>query len=304
MKYTYRFFNYGVYDYKNAEIMLNSMAERGYIFKTTGHGWYKFIAWFEKDDSAKKTKFGVDVRCGLGKTEKEEYYRFYEDIGWKNIDCFKKKLHIFVNTGNEDNEIYTDPSTEFENLKEAIKDDIPNIKKLLLMIFCLALTFFVGRAGAAVLDRNLAFAYIFIMFLLILNYMAEIVGNFIYKRQSSSLVDENKFISENSVAKELRLYEKISNIIFLPILWVAIMIFYGRNLWEQWLINGSQIDIVTGLYIAPFIGLCFSLPGIALFTYLVFRKPEKDIYKVMSWFFSFLFYFGFISALQQYSLGY
>lgn len=281
MKYEFRPFHFGVFDYKEAEKLLNQMVEKGYVFKGTGKGWIKGFAMFEKIQSTKKLRYAVDINCEDREKELNNYYSFYEDFGWQKVDCFQKKLHIFVSEKEEVLPIYTDAATEFENLKGAVRLEGQIALTAILVSVFIALAAFMIYIGGIRDNRLISYIIIVLCFLMAGCSLTNLINNILYMNQCRTNVEMRLTIPENILLKKMRFAENIFRIIFFISLPIVAINGYAYEIWGK----GSQTELYMGsaFTLILFIACILSVPVLLFSTYKLFMKPYNANFKVLSY---------------------
>lgn len=296
MKYIFKSFNFGVFDYKDAEKLLNQMALKGYEFKGTGFNWFKNFAMFEKNEKAKNYQYSIDVRCGLLENQKEKYYDFYKDLGWKNIDCHNNKLHIFVAEKNKAFPLYTDDISELENLKEGMKADAGIIKMLLITVFMAFVTGLLIHKGGIGFNRLVSYGLIIYFGLFVVYGVLEIISDIIYSIKCKRCLEDGKPVPENKTLRELRFWNNIySNISYILFPTIAI-IGYSYEIWGTGL---HPLDGYSTSWEIALLSMCLiSIPLMLFASYKYFLQPKKRNYKVVSYIAYFMY---FISSIEYFT---
>ncbi len=288
MKHIIKIFNFGVLDYKDAEILLNQMKAKGYVFKSTGKGWIKGFALFEKSKTANPCKYTIDVRCGLTENDKERYYDFYKDLGWLNKDCFRNKLHIFASEQDQVLPLYTDEASELENLKSAIDEDAQAVKHFflgLVFLFCIGLITYFGGIG---LNRLASYSLLVYMAFFFVYSMIQIILSLCYRRKCRQCMESGDNFSANKLLKEVRAwynFVSIASFIFFP----AVAIFgYFYAIWGQETNYYEMFGLEWSFCL--FAMSVLSVPLLLTATYLLFLYPKQAKFKALSYIGYFMYY--------------
>ncbi|WP_312647322.1 DUF2812 domain-containing protein [Aminipila sp.] len=299
MKHIFRDFNFDIYDYKDAEKFLNEMALKGFEFKGTGKGYIKDIAMFEKNHKAKNLKYAIDVRKNLLNSEREQYYEFYKDLGWRNIDCFNDKLHMFVAEKENAFPLYTDELTEMENFGKAIKRDNEIFKYLLMAVCMVAAMGIIIAEGGKEFNRLVAYIIIVYFGCFALFSILEIIANLVCIRRFSKHMQTGGGIPASRLKKELRLWESFFSVVAISVFPLIIIVSYSYEIWSKGL---NSINLYgSGWEIVLLIILCtLSIPIELAATYMLFLYPEKEKYKLFSYIGFFMFYISIFQYFRTY----
>ncbi len=302
MKHILKRFNFGVFDYKDAEKLLNQMADKGYRFLSDGNFIFGDFAMFEKDEKARETKYTVDVRCELSESEKENYYDFYKDLGWKNIGCHRKKLHIFIADKNNNFPLYTDEFSEMANLNEAIKKDARIIKNSIYALFFACLVWYMIYSGPTATNRLASYVFIIFFTLPLIYKVLEIFNNVIFKyKLKKALLNEQK-IPDNKTLKELKVWENLLCVTGLVSFSAMGIIGYCYEIWGAG-VNPSEIYGTTWAIAMLAIDISSIITMLTL-TYVLFLYPNikknRSAYFI-AYFISYIaYYFSNIEYIKLY----
>lgn len=298
MRHVFKSFNFGVYDYKDAEKLLNDMALKGYEFKGTGKGYIRNVAMFEKNQKAKNFKYAIDIRRNPLTSEREQYYEFYKDLGWTNLDCFDNKLHIFVSGKENAFPLYADQLSELDNLKEGIKGDSEIFKYLLIAVCMSTVMGIIIAEGGKGFNRLASYIIIVYFGFFAIHSILEIVTNLACIQMCRQHMKTGGGIPEIRLKKELRLWQSIFSVATIGVFPFIIIASYSYEIWGNGLNSiyayGSNWGIVL-------IVICtVSVPIILAATYMLFLYPEKEKYKVLSYIGFFMLYVSLFEYLRTY----
>lgn len=284
MKYIFKTFNFGILDYKDAESLLNTMAQKGYKFRTTGKGWIKGFAMFEKNEQAKSLQYAIDVHCKLLDKEKEAYYKFLNDLGWNNVDCFRNKLHIFFAEKNCAFPLYADESSELENQKNALEDDGTFLKSSLSAAFMLGLVWIMFKLGGIGINRIVSYSVVVYLLLASLLPICKLIMSLQYKIK----IKKGESPGNNRFIKEMRLWENVLAISSFLLFPLATAVGYAYELWGPGINYGNSFGPIWG---TALLSMCITSILVLLpATYMLFLYPEKEKYKGLSYVGYFLYY--------------
>lgn len=297
MEYVFKDFNYGVFNYKEAEKLLNQMAAKGYEFKATGKGLIKGVAMFKKNEKAKGFKYAVDVRCNLSvrENEKQKYYSFFKDLGWKNLDSINNKLHVFVSEQNKAFPLYTDELSELENVKESVRPDGQIIESgvyVALMSLLIGGMIYVGF-NRIVNDWIMIYISLFVVY-----GVSEITSNLVYMIRFKKYMKTGRVISENKFIKKLRSWNIIFSITSLILLQVVTIVGLSYEIWGAGL---NPSDAFGTNWEISLLSMCaISIPILLVSTYMLFLYPKQEKFKVLSYIASFMYLFSSMEYITTY----
>lgn len=298
MNHVLKIFNFGVFDYKDAEKLLNQMAEKGYEFKGTGKGWIKGFAMFKKNAKGKLLKYAIDVRCGMSENEKEKYYEFYKDLGWKNVDCFRNKIHIFVCDKSKGFPLYTDEISELKNLKEGIRADAQVIKHSIVAVIIALVTGFMIYEGGIGFNSIVSYSLIVFFTLFLVYSIFEIVGNIAYTQKCKRCIETGERLPQSSIIKELRLWNSIFSIATFILFPTVAIVGYSYEIW------GVGLDLShaysTNLEIFLLSMCVISIPVLLVASYMFPLYPKQSKLKMLSY----MGYFMYFVSSYEYFITY
>ncbi|QIB70377.1 DUF2812 domain-containing protein [Aminipila butyrica] len=285
MKHIFRSFNFGTLEYKEAESFLNQMAEKGYEFKSTGKGWLRNIAIFEKSERAKKMKYVIDV-AKRTEWEKSEYYQFYKDSGWEKVDCFNKRLYIFAAQKDNAVPLYTDDASERNMLRKAVVNNgelLNHSFQLLCMLIILKALFFIKNREEALYYGF--YATLFLCCLTGVYYVLHITAKLIYRVSGWQ-------VNSNAIGKKMAQLLRVSCDLFGSAFLASLVLAAFYVIWKRGFFPNSfgeiSLEFVQTLI---FIG---SVPVILVTTYLLALHPEREQLKVLNYIGAFMFFWGLI----------
>lgn len=293
MKYTIRPFKYGPYDYRDAETLLNKMSQKGWKFKTTSKGWIRNWAMFENAKEENKSTYNIDLKGDMDDREKDEYCRFYADLGWQHLDTYNKKLNIFKSTRENTIPIYSDDQAEYENLREYAKPstDIPYIMQFIGMaILSYVIYKLVGIGLSLVLYSMMVVLSVFVIDAAVMIFL-----DMVYRSNCKKSMEKTGQLPENVLFKKWRVWEVYGENLLILFIGFGTIFGYGYEIWGKGLISHHEMYLEVSIYFSlAFVGFW----GTLLIDYIYMMKPEKKILKGMDFIFHFLWLFSFMSYLQ------
>ena len=298
MKYTIRPFKYGPYDYRDAENFLNKMSQEGWEFKTTSKGWLRNWAMFEKAKGENKAAYNIDLEGFMTDSEKEEYYRFYQDLGWHYQDTYNKKLNIFKSNLNNNIPIYSEEKTEYENLKKYGKfsKDLEYIANLSIMAILLYVIYKLIGLGLSFIT---SYSMIVALTVIMINAAVMLFLNIVYRNNCKKSMEKTGRLPENVLLSKWRVWEVCGENLILLLIGFGTIFGFGYEIWGGGIISGNDLwrfekVIYFGMALVGFIGMF-------IINYIYMMKPEKKFLRIVDFIFVFSWVFAFITYLQRVS---
>lgn len=295
MKYKVRPFRYGPYDYRDAERLLNEMSQKGWEFKAISKGWLRDWAMFEKVKDEKKNTYNIDLKGSMTDGEKEEYYKFYDDLGWHYLDTYNKKLNIFKSNRKDDIPIYSEEQAEYENLKEYGKpstDMLPIIQFLgmtFLIYFNLQL---IGMQPYLLV----AYGVIVILTMCLADAGVILALNIMYRSNCKKSMENTGQLPENVLLKKWRVWEFYGDNLLILLMCLTPILGFGYEIWGSGIIPKNEMllfgkEIYFAMSIVGFMGMF-------LINYIYMIKPDKKFLRIIDIIFDFSWLFAFMMYLQ------
>ncbi len=294
MKYTIRPFRYGPYDYRDAENLLNKMSQKGWEFKTTSKGWLRNWAMFEKTKDENKITYNIDLKGSMTDSEKEEYYRFYDDLGWHYLDTYNKKLNIFKTTNKNNISIYSEEQAEYENLKEYGKPstDMWLILQLLVTAFLLYFNFQLIGVHCFIVSYALMVA----LTMCLIDAAVSITLNIMYRSNCKKGMEKTGQLPENVLLKKWRVWEFYGDNSLILLMGMMPILGFGYKIWKNDFISRNEVLLFgKDIYFAmALVGFC----GMFVINYIYMTKPDKSYLRIIDFIFDFSWLFAFSIYLQ------
>lgn len=295
MKYTIRPFKYGPYDYRDAESLLNEMSQKGWEFKSTSKGWLRNWAMFEKARDEKNSTYNIDLKSSMTERERDEYCRFYDDLGWHYLDTYNKKLNIFRSNRKDNISIYSEEQTEYENLKEYGKPstDILPIIQFLGMAFLIYL-------NLQLIDMQpyflATYAVIVILTMCLVDAAVILTLNIMYRSNCKNSMEKTGQLPENVLLKKWRVWEFYGDNFLILVMCLTPILGFGYEIWGRGIIPKNEI-LLFGKEIY-FVMAIIGMVGMFLINYIYMLKPDKGFLRIIDFIFDFSWLFTFMLYLQ------
>lgn len=304
MKRIFKVFNFGIINYKDAERLICSMAEKGYEFKGTGKGWIKGFAMFEKNEKAKSFKYSVDIKYGLLEEEQDELQSFYSDLGWEYADCYNRRIYIFVRKENAKVSfpLYTDEDSRYENFRNTVRDESAQMGNIAAACFTLFLAGVIYQKSD-LWDSRLVSYVIFIVFLAIgLLCTIYSIDNFLYRKKCEKAATAGEPIPNNFITTELKKWESLVNIILFIGVPIITILGYWHEIWGGGMYYVENLS--KGLLMTMF---CISLtatPGALISNYFMYLHPKNNKLKIFTYIIGFLYMISFCTYINIFSINF
>ncbi|MGF6376436.1 hypothetical protein M2140_001509 [Clostridiales Family XIII bacterium PM5-7] len=143
MRYKFELWNYGNYDFLEAEKHLNEMAEKGWSYKGKTI-IFNGIAVYEKTEQAYQTQFAVDTFVRENKERELEYYQLMKESGWEIIQPESRRAQkVFQASKTSGVAIpYNDQESKMEIVSASLAESKEEFKRVFWSIIVLLLCYF------------------------------------------------------------------------------------------------------------------------------------------------------------------
>lgn len=295
MKYKIRPFKYGPYDYRDAEHLLNEMSQKGWQFKTTSKGWLRNWGMFEKTKDENKPIYNIDLKGSMMESEKDEYCRLYDDLGWHYLDTYNKKLNIFKSDRKNNIPIYSDEQAEYDNLKEYGKIST-DIGAIMLFLFTAALMYLsfcmLGRERYILVSYGMFVA----LTMCLVDSMVIIALNTMYRSNCKHRMKQTGQLPKNLLLKKWRVWQFYGENLLILLMGFVPILGFGYEIWGKGLIPKNQL-LLCGKEIYFFMAL-IGFVGMFVINYIYMTKPDKRFLRIIDFMFDFSWLFAFGMYLQ------